>query len=211
MKKKLFWIFPVLMFMLSGPGPLQAENVPDYIAKGNQLANIKKYTEAIEEYQKAIKMDPKNNKATLLISLCYAESGDLDKGLSYAQLTSKNDPSYISFYNLGLIYSARKESNKALGAFDQALALNPKSFNAEYQKGLVYTNLKKYDQAIPFYQKALTLNPSLDKARLALFGAFLGRGDRNSASAQIEEFRKMKKPAIVQALQARMRESNEVS
>jgi tetratricopeptide (TPR) repeat protein len=211
MKKKLFWIIPSLMLMLSCPGWLRAENTVNYIAEGNLLVNKKQYAEAIEQYQKALKVNPKNNRATLLISLCYAESGDLDKGLSYAQLTAKNDPSYISFYNLGLIYSARKDSEKALEAFDQALVLNPKSFDAEYQKGLVYANLKKYDQAIPFYQKALTLNPSLDKARLALFGAFLDRGDRNSALAQIEEFRKMKKTAIAQALETRMKRPNTVS
>jgi tetratricopeptide (TPR) repeat protein len=199
------------LLMFSCPGWLRGETVANYIAEGNQLANKKQYKEAIEQYQKALKANPKNNRATLLISLCYAESGDLDKGLSYAQLASKNDPSYISFYNLGLIYSARKESDKALEAFDQALTINPKSFTAEYQKGLVYTNLKKYDQAIPFFQKALTLNPSLDKARLALFGAFLDLGDRNSALAQIEEFRKMKKTAIVQALEARMKRPNTVS
>jgi tetratricopeptide (TPR) repeat protein len=208
MKNKLFWIIPALMFMLSCPGFLKAEDAADYIANGNKLANIKQYTEAIEQYQKALTIDPKSKKAPLLISLCYAESGDLDKGLSYAQLTSKNDPSYTSFYNLGLLYSARKESDEALGAFDRALALDPKSANAEYQKGLAYTNLKKYDQAILSYQKALTLNPSLDKARLALFGAFLDLGDRNAASAQIEEFRKMKKTAIAQALEIRIKKPN---
>jgi tetratricopeptide (TPR) repeat protein len=211
MKKNLLRAVLAFVLALSCPALLRAENATDYIAKGNDFANKKQYTEAIEQYQKAYKMDPKNNKAALLISLCYARSGDLDKGLSYALLTSKNDPSYISFYNLGLIYSARKESDKALEAFDQALTLNPKSIDAEYQKGLVYTNLEKYDQAIPFYQKALRVNPSLDKVRLALFGAFLKQGDRNSASAQIEEFRKMKKTAIVQALEARMKGSNPVS
>ncbi len=211
MKMKLLWITIAFIFVLSRPESLWAENPDDYIAKGNQLANIKQYAEAIEQYQKAVKMDPKNNRANFLISLCYAQSGDLDRGLSYAQLTSKNDPSYNSFYNLGLIYSARKESDKALEAFDQALILNPKSFDAEYQKGLVYANLKKYDQAIPFYQKALMLNPSLDKVRLALFGAFLNRGDRNSALMQIEEFRKMKKTTIVQALENRIRRPNPVS
>jgi tetratricopeptide (TPR) repeat protein len=211
MKKKLFWIIPALMFVLPHPELLCAETAANYIANGNKLANIKKYTEAIEQYQKAVKVDPKDSKALLLISLCYAQSGDLEKGLSYAQLVSKNNPSYISFYNLGLIYSARKESVKALGAFDQALALDPKSFNAQYQKGLVYANLGKYDQAIPFYQKALLLNPSLDNARLALFGAFLNQGDRNAALMQIEEFRKMKKTAIVQALENRMRKPNPVS
>lgn len=202
MKKNLLWIIPALF--LSGPAILHSESITDYIANGNKLANKKQYKEAIEQYQKAVKMDPKNNKATLLISLCYVQAGDLDKGLSYAQLVSQNDPTYASFYNLGLIYSARKESDKALASFDQALKLNPKSFDAEYQKGLVYTNLGKYDHAVPFFQKALELNPSMDKVRLALFEAFLKQGDRDSASVQIEEFRKMKKTAIVQALKARL-------
>ncbi len=173
MKKKLFWIIPALMFGLSWPGSLRAESAADYIVKGNKLARIKQYTEAIEEYQKASRIDPKNSRTTLMIGLCYAQSGDLDQGLSYIRLAAKNAPSYIAFYNLGVIYSARKEFDMALEAFDQALTFDPKSFNAEYQKGLVYANLEKYGQAIPFYQKALVLNSSLDKVRLALFGAFL--------------------------------------
>lgn len=202
MKTNLIWI--IFALFLSSPAILYAESAADYIANGNILANKKQYKEAIEQYQKASKLDPKSNKAILLISLCYVQSGDLDKGLSYAQRLSQQDPTYTSFYNLGLIYSVRKESDKALDAFDQALKLNPKSFDAEYQKGLVYTNLKKYDHAIPFFQKALELNPSIDKARIALFDAFLKQGDRDSAAAQIEEFRKMKKNAVVQALKARL-------
>jgi len=204
MKKDLLWIIPVLF--LSCPAILHSESAVDYIANGNKLANKKQYKEAIEQYQKAFKMDPKNNRAILLISLCYVQAGDLDKGLSYAQLLSQQDPTYASFYNLGLIYSVRKESDKALDSFDRALKLNPKSFDAEYQKGLVYTNIGKYDHAISFFQKALALNPSMDKVRLALFNAFLKQGDRDSALAQIEEFRKMKKNAIVQALKARLNE-----
>jgi len=205
MKKNLFWIIPALVLALSHSSSLWAENAADYIAKGNKLARTKQYTEAIEQYQKASKIDPKNSRTILMIGLCYAQSGDMDQGLSYIRLASKNTPSYIAFYNLGLIYSARKEFDMALEAFDQALTFDPKSFNAEYQKGLAYTNLKNYEQAISSYQKALTLNPSLDRVRLALFGAFLKQGDREAALAQIEEFRKMKKTAIVQALETRIK------
>ena len=61
------------------------------------------------------------------------------------------------------------------------------------------------EDALAYAQKALELNPSLDKARIALFAAFLRQGDRNSAAAQIEIFRKMKKIAVVQALEGRMK------
>lgn len=205
MEKALLWIFPALLIVLSCPGPVFAENALDYISKGNQLANTKKYTEAIEQYQKALKIDPKNNRAPLLLGLCYAQSGDLDAALPYVQEAAKNSPSYASFYNLGLIRSVREESTEAIEAFDQAIALNPKSFNAAYQKGLAYTHLKKNDQAILAYQKALELNPSLDNARIALFAAFLRQGDRGAAAAQVEIFRKMKKVVVVQALEARMK------
>jgi tetratricopeptide (TPR) repeat protein len=205
MKKALFWIVPTLLIGLAHSGSLYAENAFDYISKGNKLANTKKYPEAIEQYQKALRIDPKNNRANLLLGLCYAQSGDLDAALPYMQKAAKNSPSYTSFYNLGLIHSVRGESTEAVAAFDQALALDPKSFDASYQKGLAYSHLKKNDQAILAYQKALELNPSLDKARIALFAACLRQGDRNGAAAQIEIFRKMKKIAVVQALEARMK------
>ena len=84
-------------------------------------------------------------------------------------------------------------------------------FETLLRSGLKLLDKNDYQAAIPLFQKALTLNPSLEKVRLALFSAFLKQGDRNSASAQIEEFRKMKKTAIVQALEARMRGASTAS
>lgn len=204
MNKTLRWILPALFIGLSHPAPLWAENAFDYIAKGNQLANIKKYTEALEQYQKALEIDPKNNRATLLIGLCYAQSGDLDAALPFVQRAAKNNPSYTTFYNLGLVHSVRGESAEAIAALDRALELEPKSFEAYYQKGLAYGQIKKYALAIPAYQKALELNPSFDNARISLFAALLAQGDLDAAKAQIATFRQMKKSGIVQALEARL-------
>ncbi|MFH0985421.1 MAG: tetratricopeptide repeat protein [Candidatus Omnitrophota bacterium] len=211
MKKALFWIVPTLLIGLSYPGHLCAENAYDYIAKGNQLANTKKFTEALEQYQKALKIDPKNPRATLLIGLCYAQTGDLDTALTFVERASTNNPSYTSFYNLGLIRSVRGEFNEAVKAFDRAIELEPKSFEASYQKGLAYGQLKKYDQAILSYQKALELNPSFDNARIALFAAYLIQENLQAAQAQIDEFRQMKKTGIVQALEARMKKKAPIS
>lgn len=206
--KKSFWGIVFILTLITCSAMVSADTAADYIENGNTLVHKKKYAEAIEQYQKAAKKEPKNAQVPLLMGLCYAQLGDLDKGLHYTEWASQNAPSYTSFYDLGLIYSARGESEKALQAFDRASTMNPKSFMLEYQKGLVYATLKKYAQAIPFYQKALALNPSFDDARIALVGAFLNQGNRTSALAEIETFRKMKKNAVVRSLEARMKKSN---
>lgn len=206
MKNKLF-AFALLFIVISFQPNVFAEGIVDYTVNGNNFVNQKKYAEAIEQYQQALKKNPEDHRLNLLIGLCYAQLGKLDEALRYTELASKNAPSFNSYYNLGLIYSARQESDKAIQEFDRALAVNPKSFLTEYQKGLAYGNLKKYNQAIPCYQKALALNPSFHDARIALVGAFLNLGDQSSAKTQIEVFRKMNQKSIAQALEARMKKS----
>ena len=183
-----------------------AEEAQTYISKGNALAKEKKYEEAIKEYEEALKLEPKNIKAYLSLGLIYANSGDLSKALHYAEKASQIDPSYTSFYNLGLIYATKKEPSKAVESFERALAINPTSYLAEYQRGLAYASQEDYDKAIECYNHVIELNPYFDNARLALTGALIKKGDKNSALLQVEELRKMKKDTLAEALKQRIDE-----
>lgn len=204
MKNRSWAVIFILAFLISPVTAFAADTAADYIANGNALVQKKDYEDAIKQYQKALEEEPKNAKANLLIGLCYTQLGDLEKGLRYIEPVTQSTPSYTAFYNLGLVYAALGKSEKALQAFDQAATFNAESFAVEYQKGLVYSLMKKYAEAIPCYQRALTLNPALDRARIALVGAFLKEGDKASALEEIEKIREMNKPALAESLEARV-------
>lgn len=178
-----------------------AQGSAEHIDKGNTLAQEKKYDEAILEYQQALSLAPNNSKTNLLLGLTYANAGDLKNALIHMKKCVELDPSYASYFHLGLIYAVKNESKKALEAFDDALKLNPESSEAHYQKGLVYTSQKKNQKAIEAYQQAVKLNPNFEQARLALAGLAQKEGDKEMALQQVEELRKLKRNNVASALE----------
>ena len=206
MNKTLFSL--LLCFIALTPFAWTAGNASDYIAAGNRFATEKKYSEAIQQYELALKADPKIHQVNLMIGLSYANIGDLDNALTYTRIAAEKNPSYTTQYNLGLIYGARKETERSIKAFDEALSFNPKSSSAEYQKGLVFSEANAYEKAAESFERALKLNPRLDEARVGLIGSYLKLDNRAGALDQIEEFRKMKKDNFAAILEARIKEAD---
>ena len=68
------------------------------------------------------------------------------------------DPATIYFYR-GKAYGKKKEYDRAISDFNQALLLNPKYANAFNNRGITYYYKKDYDRAIADFNQALLLNP----------------------------------------------------
>lgn len=183
-----------------------ASELPESLIKGNELATEKKYEEAAKQYELALKEQPQNVLIHLLLGLNYANLGNFEPAIKHAKKAAELDPSYNSFYPLGLIYGKANNYPKAIESFDKALALNPSSFMAEYQKGIVCTAQENYTEAISSYERALKLNPEFTDARLALAGAHLKKGDTTSALLQVEELKKMRQDTLAEALNERIKE-----
>ncbi len=178
-----------------------SETVESYLAKGKESAKAGDYKKAIREYNEALVLEPNNLEAHLFLGLVYAETDDLDQALAYGQKASQLEPSYVAFYNLGLIHAARKEAALSLGAFEEALRFNPKSFTAEYQKGLVLMDMKDNEKAAQAFRKSLELNPQFGDARLALGALSYEKGDKWGASKQIAELRKAHRQDLAKGLE----------
>jgi tetratricopeptide (TPR) repeat protein len=73
------------------------------------------------------------------------------------------DPATIYFYR-GNAYGKKKEYDRAIADFNQALLLNPKYAEAFNNRGIAYGNKKEYDRAIADFNQALLLNPKYAEA-----------------------------------------------
>jgi tetratricopeptide (TPR) repeat protein len=85
-----------------------------------------------------------------------------------------------AFYNRGLGYYTRREYDRAIQDFDEAIRRNPKYANAFCNRGAAYQTKREYDRAIADYDEAIRLNPK-DADTLALRATkyqFKGQYDR---------------------------------
>jgi tetratricopeptide (TPR) repeat protein len=167
-----------------------AEDTADLIAKGNKFVEKKDYKKALAEYEKAVKKDPSDPKANLLLGLSYANAGDYDKAIQYTQASLKREPSYSGYNNLALIYANRADYAKASQMFEKALSLNPAAFRTWYQAGLTYAAGGDFEKSAEAYKKAVEINPMFVEGYLGLGSALYWAGDRDGAMAQVIELRK---------------------
>jgi tetratricopeptide (TPR) repeat protein len=70
-----------------------------------------------------------------------------------------------AFYNLGKLYTSKKEYAKAIQAYDKAIDLNPRSPDAFFNLGFLYYGKKDYPKAEALFLKVTELQPTyLDEA-----------------------------------------------
>lgn len=179
------------LIALIGP-PAFCGEVEDLILKGNQSVQQKDYPKALKEYEQALKLDPKNSKANLLLGLTYANTGELDKAIRYSQISLALEPSFAAHRNLGLVYANKGEYEKARDSYERALKLNPSSYRAWYELGLLHSSHSVFDKAIVCYKKSLELNPRLADAHLGLGSAYYWSGNKTDALDEVRQLKEMK-------------------
>lgn len=128
------------------------------------------YDDAIEYYQKAIKLNP-DKKWTALV--CQA------LGSIYAQASENNEAAIASFQagiildpdnaeiymSLGDVYMAENDLDKAIRAYCDAISVDSSDYRAFSKTGLALWEKDYLEEAIVAYTKAIDLNPDYDIAQ----------------------------------------------
>src|SRR5204863_8828541 len=86
-----------------------------------------------------------------------------------------------AFYNRGIGYFAKKDYERAILDYDEALRLNASKSNAYINRGLSYYRKGNYDRAIADYGQALRFNPGDAATHDARGNAYDDTGDYDRA------------------------------
>jgi tetratricopeptide (TPR) repeat protein len=121
--------------------------------------------EAIEEFRKAIALDPGFPRAHYYLGLTYL----LDEGRSrlsealeeFKIELAANPDEYLANYYLGIAYIVQRKWDLALTSFQRASTIQPNNPDPYYQLGQAYQELNKHEQAIEVLKKSIALNPFL--------------------------------------------------
>jgi hypothetical protein len=118
------------------------------------------YDGDIDDYTRAIQIDPNNAFAYHNRGFAYYNKGEHDLAIADYTQAIRIDPNNAGTYNnRGAAYNNKREYYLAIAALDQAIQLNPDFANPYRHRAFAYIKKGNYRQARADVNKALQINP----------------------------------------------------
>jgi tetratricopeptide (TPR) repeat protein len=154
------------------------KNAPAFAGLGEVFEAMESPDKAIQNYEKALSINPGLNEIYTPLGLLYSQKGDIAQSDNYlTKAVEKNPSDAVAQFNLGLIrYRQQNRNEEALAAFTQAAAYNPNSAEAQYFLGETYDRLNRENESLVAYNKAVQINPNYLEAWFDLGVAYFNRG-----------------------------------
>ncbi|OBQ25595.1 MAG: hypothetical protein AN481_09140, partial [Aphanizomenon flos-aquae LD13] len=132
-----------------------------WLERGNQLWRLRRYSEAIQAFEAAIKQKPKFiHLAYYGKGLALSWSGEYPEAITALQQAVKSQPDFVPAWDtLSTVYRYSNQLDKALAAINQAIQLQPNNPNLYNEKYAVLRDLKRYREAAAAINKAIELSP----------------------------------------------------
>lgn len=149
---------------------------PDYfMIKGTILSNLQKYTEAIEEYTKALNQGQDLEEVYSNIAFEYENLEQFDKAIEYLKKVVEINPESESALNeLGLCYEMADESEQSVVFFNEFIDQMPYSRSAWFNLAIAYNSLGKNKKAIDAYEYSLAIDPHQPSALFNIANIYAG-------------------------------------
>ena len=126
---KLFPLFLLIPILLGCSN--KEQQAQKHYKKGFEFHNQGSLDQAVEEYQRALKLDPSLTEAYINLGAIYVAKKDYDKAIQqFNEVVELNYFNAKAHYNLGMVYVYRGDKNKAeeelkiLRSFGSGLADN---------------------------------------------------------------------------------------
>ena len=140
-----------------------------YNILGLILTEEKKINEAIEFYEKGIKIKPDSAIMYNNIAGLHKTKGNYKKAETlYKKSISLNGSIADTFNNIGNLYKLTNEYEKSIENYLKSIKIKPNFTIAYYNLGIIYKNLGDKENAKINLKKVLNLNPFMFSAHRAL-------------------------------------------
>jgi tetratricopeptide (TPR) repeat protein len=131
----------------------------NHIFRAIQNDDQGKHAQAIDEFTKAIEINPDYADSYNKRGLVYYGQTKYEQAIKDYDLAIRINPKYTDAYNnRGIIYFEMEKYDLAISDYSKAIELDPKYAKAYHNRGLIYvTKLKNYDKGCSDWKKACEL------------------------------------------------------
>jgi tetratricopeptide (TPR) repeat protein len=163
------------------PDSLLLEGRQDFF-QGRTLLFDKKFPEAANLLEQAIRFDPGAAYGYNALGIAYLEQAQFDRAIPAFRDAAKRAQHWAyPLHNLALSYVETGDYRSAIRAYQDAIKLTPQYSYLPYNLGLVYQRLNRRKEAEASYRKAMLLSPNAAQPYNALGTLKAAEGKRKDA------------------------------
>jgi tetratricopeptide (TPR) repeat protein len=156
--------------------------------KARSLAKQGKEQEAIEEWRKAIELNPEDDKAHNSLGLLLAQTGRFEEAFAEFEKTRSLNPEFRGIHsNAGVALTGLGRYDEAAREFEAALRLEPESTEAHNHYGRLLLQQGRADEAISHFRKALETTPDHPMSHNNMGFALASQGKMAEAEAELRK------------------------
>lgn len=177
---------------------LDSSAAASYIRRGFSYHYTGDVPKAYEDYDRAVKLDPKLKSEPYVQCMLYdVTADDANVGISTCTKTINEFKSFsLAYYKRGVAYRAQEKYDLALRDFSTSIQLYPEFFNSIIYRGLIYVTQNNNSAAITEYTKAIQVgganNPNVYLAYNNRGAVYEAQGDYSRAAADYRKSYQLK-------------------
>ncbi len=138
------------------------------IERGWTLERQEKFVEALEDYNKAVDMDPTSFLAYKHRGMVLTRMGAYEEALpDFVQAIALNPSHASTYYNRATLYLHLQNFKQAIADYSQAIALEPKYVAAILNRAAAYESTGENQSAVDDYTQTLQIQPNHAAALMA--------------------------------------------
>jgi tetratricopeptide (TPR) repeat protein len=167
----------------------QNQNIPlAYYGRGVAFKDENKIDEALNDYSKAIQLNPDYADAYYNRGALLLNENKIDEALNDFNKAIQLNPGDAKAYsNRGALLLKENKIDEALDDFNKAIQLNPDYADAYYNRGNVFYSEKRYEEAISNYTEAITLKTDYAEAYFNRGVAEFHSGKKDAACLDMKQ------------------------
>lgn len=137
---------------------------PLYVTRGDYHLQMLAFDEALADFDKALALDPSQDKALFGRGLALGRMGRIDDGIAALSVYITRHPdSSVAYTKRGVRYLWKGDTKSAEADLRKALDLEPNNAEAHDDIGVIFAQRKDYDTAIDHFTHTVTIDPTYQK------------------------------------------------
>ncbi|AXI24907.1 hypothetical protein CFE53_01510 [Methanofervidicoccus sp. A16] len=133
----------------------------EWLDEGISLSKAGKYKEALECFDKVLKIDPNCVDGWYNKGLALSKLKKYDEAIKCFDKALEIDPKHAHvWYNKGYILLKLGRYEESIKCFDKVLEIDPRDKYALYSKGFALLKLGRFEESIKYFDKALEVDPN---------------------------------------------------